>query len=544
MNDKINQPIVESLDDTKLFTSNRQKNPPYVRPAKPEADDDLRANDRNLYSTSSENGSGPQTDQSVDARGAPPAKSYPSRKTPKLAAELEKDFGTSGQQSGSGVQINEEAEIGDQNQDDQEEGFEELNEDPEPDPAAFYGVTGSLTRAIEPHTEADPMAIQSQLLIASGCAIGHSPYFRVGTTKHFTNLDACLVGRTSKGRKGSALDFVVAVMIEADCPWATGCMASGLSSGEGLIYAVRDRLIKKEQVKKNGKYTGEIQECIADFGVDDKRLFVAETEFSRPLKAMSRENNILSEIIRCSWDHGNLRSIVRNDPYTATGAHISIVGHITHQELYKGLAECSFFNGFANRFLWLCVKRSKILPHGGEFDLGEVAKEIAELKSIIEWARGVEEMERDGEANKLWESVYEELSAEIPGKFGAAIGRGEGQVLRLSMNYALLDKSRIIRVDHLEAALALWKYCVDSARHLFLSRPDNTHAKKILAALQRNPKGLTRNQIRVEILKGNLSKAKTDEAFNYLRRVQLANCVPETTEGRSTERWFALLKSR
>jgi hypothetical protein len=460
-------------------------------------------------------------------------------KKPKFAAELENDYGTSGQQSGSEVQISGEAEVSDQNEDGQEEGFEELNEDPEPDPEAFYGVTGRLTRAIEPHTEADPMAIQTQLLSASGCAIGHSPYFCVGPTKHFTNLHACLVGRTSKGRKGSSLDFVVVVMKEADRPWVGTCMTSGLSSGEGLIYAVRDPLRKKEQVKKNGKYTGEIQEFIADFGVDDKRLFVTETEFSRSLKAMSRENNILSEIIRCSWDHGTLRLMVKNNPYTATDAHIAIVGHITREELYKGLAECSFFNGFANRFLWLCVKRSKILPYGGEFVLGEVSKEINELKAAIEWARAVEEMERDAEAIKLWGSVYEELSAEIPGKFGAAIGRCEGQVLRLSMNYALLDQSRTIRAAHLKAALALWKYCVDSARHLFLSRPDNAHAGKILAALRRNPKGMTRTEINVEIFQRHLSKTRIDEAFNYLRRVKLADCVTETTDGRSPERWFA-----
>jgi hypothetical protein len=423
-----------------------------------------------------------------------------------------------------------------------DEDFEDLNEYPEADSAVFHGVTGKLTRAIGPHTEADPMAIQAQLLIASGCAIGHGPYFHVGATKHYTNLDACLVGRTSKGRKGSALDFVVLVMNEVDCPWVGTCMTSGLSSGEGLIHAVRDQLTKKEQVKKNGKYTGEIQEHVADFGVDDKRLFVTEAEFSRPLKAMSRENNILSEVIRSSWDHGNLRSMVKNNPYKATGAHVAIVGHITREELRASLVECSFFNGFANRILWLCVQRSKVLPFGGEFALGDVITEINELRAAIEWARGVEEMERDDEANKLWESVYADLSADVPGRFGAAIGRGEGQVLRISMIYALLDKSRIIEAAHLKAALALWKYCVDSARHLFLSRLDNPHAAKIFSALRQKPEGMTRNKIRVEALKGNLSKEKTDEAFNYLRRLELAYSVTEATDGRSTERWFATQK--
>jgi hypothetical protein len=319
-------------------------------------------------------------------------------------------------------------------------------------------------------------------------------------------------------------------------------MASGLSSGEGLIYAVRDRLIKKEQVKKNGKYTGEIQEHIAEFGVEDKRLFVTETEFSRSLKVMSREGNILSEIIRSAWDHGNLRLMVKNNPYQATGTHICIVGHITREELNKGLMECSFFNGFANRFLWLCVQRSKVLPFGGEFELANVMGKIKELTSAIEWAREVEKMERDDEANKLWESIYEELTAEIPGRFGAAIGRAEGQVLRISMIYALLDKSRIIKLVHLQAALAFWKYCVDSARYLFLATLDNPHAAKIFAALRNKPEGMTRSEIRVKIFQKHLSKTKTDEAFNYLRRLEFAHSVTETTPGRSTERWFATPK--
>ncbi len=83
-----------------------------------------------------------------------------------------------------------------------------LNEYPIAHPDAFYGITGRIARIIEPETEADPMAILIQLLIAEGCAIGHEPFFRVGATRHHLNLFACLVGRTSKGRKGSALDLL------------------------------------------------------------------------------------------------------------------------------------------------------------------------------------------------------------------------------------------------------------------------------------------------------------------------------------------------
>src|SRR5258706_15687060 len=84
---------------------------------------------------------------------------------------------------------------------------------------AFYGIAGDIAQRIAPETEADPIAILVQLLAAAGCAIGHGPHFMVGATKHFVNLHCCLVGRTSKGRKGTALDCVTWIMKETDPLW-------------------------------------------------------------------------------------------------------------------------------------------------------------------------------------------------------------------------------------------------------------------------------------------------------------------------------------
>lgn len=420
----------------------------------------------------------------------------------------------------------------------------ELQEYPEVPMGAFHGITGQIVKRIAPETEADPIAILVQLLIAAGCAIGHRPHFMVGATKHFVNLCCCLVGRTSKGRKGTALDWVTRIMGETDFPWAKGCITSGLSSGEGLIYAVRDPLKKKEQVRKNGKYTDEVQEVTADFGVEDKRLLVIESEFSRSFKVMNRETNILSEIIRCSWDHGNLRSLVKTNPYSASDAHISILGHITREELRKSLSDdCSFFNGFANRFLWVCVQRSQLLPFGGSLDLEDLRPELDSFREAICLACGVEEVKRDEEGNEFWESIYPELSAEIPGKFGAAIGRAEGQVIRLAMLFALLDKSKWIRAVHLSVAQALWKYCVDSARHLFLSQLDDPNAQKVLLALRTNPGGMTRAEISSQVFQHHLSKSKIDEALAYLRGLNLADFASIETLGRPTERWFSIVKT-
>lgn len=48
-----------------------------------------------------------------------------------------------------------------------------------------------------------------------------------------------------------------------------------------------------------------------------------------------------------------------------------------------------------------------------------------------------------------------------------ATGRAHAETLRLSLLYALLNGSDVIRVEHLRAALSLWRYCEASARRIF-----------------------------------------------------------------------------
>ena len=65
-----------------------------------------------------------------------------------------------------------------------------------------------------------------------------------------------------------------------------------------------------------------------------------------------------------AWDSGDLGTLTKNSSTRATGAHISLIGHITADELRRYLTQTEQANGFGNRHLWFCVKRSKELPHG------------------------------------------------------------------------------------------------------------------------------------------------------------------------------------
>src|SRR5437763_14431983 len=89
------------------------------------------------------------------------------------------------------------------------------------------------------------------------------------------------------------------------------------------------------------------------------------------------------------------------------------------------------------------------------------------LRGARDFALGVHEMKRDAQARSLWYQVYEKLSDGKPGLLGAVTSRAEAQVMRLACLYALLDCSTVISRKHLEAALALWQYCENSARFIF-----------------------------------------------------------------------------
>ena len=218
-------------------------------------------------------------------------------------------------------------------------------------------------------------------------------------------------------------------------PWVSTCVVSGGSSGEGIIHAIRD--------------PGQGSE---DEGVDDKRLLVQESEFAKILKNIERQGNTLSAVLRDAWDGNILRILTRANPIKATHPHVSVVGHITADELCRLLDATESVNGFANRFLFALAKRSKYLPEGGgDYDLVQIGKRLG---AAVSFACEVGEIHRDEEARARWRKIYPTLSDGFPGLAGAICGRAEAQVLRLSLVYALMDQSYVVRIEHLEAALA------------------------------------------------------------------------------------------
>jgi len=312
---------------------------------------------------------------------------------------------------------------------------------------------------------------------------------------------------------------------------------SGLSSGEGLIWSVRDQLEKQQPVKENGRVV-EYQTVVEDPGVSDKRLLALEPELASVLRVMGRDGSTLSTHIRQAWDTGDLRVLTKTSPAVSTGAHISIVGHVTQGELLRYLNSTEAANGFANRFLWVCCKRSKQLPEGGKIHQVDFGPFVQRMSYVAELARSAGRIDRDEQAREIWSKVYGELSEGKPGLFGSVTGRAEAQVLRLSLLYALLDGAAVVRAEHLMAALAVWEYAEASAKYIFGDALGNPVADQILTQLRAEPEGLTRTQIR-DLFARHCKGPEIDAALRALLQTGMARCQYEQTDGRPVERWYA-----
>jgi hypothetical protein len=162
------------------------------------------------------------------------------------------------------------------------------------------------------------------------------------------------------------------------------------------------------------------------------------------------------------------------------------------------------------------------------------------LRQVVDWARSDRVITRDADARALWADVYPELSEGEAGLLGAILARAEAHVLRLSVLYAVLDRSPVVRPVHLQAALAVWDYAATSARRIFGGLIGLSVADTILAALRkRGP--MTRDQIR-ELFQRNKASAEIEVALRLLLdrgQVKRSARAAEGGKGRPAEVWEA-----
>jgi hypothetical protein len=417
-----------------------------------------------------------------------------------------------------------------------EPSLPELPAEPDwPEPIAreaYRGLLGEIIDATIPTTEADRNAVLLQHLVFFGNAIGISdttPWCWGGKVVHRTNLSVLIAGKSAYARKGTSTAEVRFFYNRVDPFWCKDHIRSGLSSGEGLIWAVRDEL---SHLDDQGNVV------IDHEASQTKNILVIESEFSRVLKMLQRQGNALDDVIKQAWDSDLLETMVKNKPVRATGHLVSLIAHDTFASLSANLPLVSTQDGFANRIAMACAQREKMLPVPLQIDANAVTDFVTRLRQAIEAARFVGEMTKTTDGQTVWGDLYHLLGEEKPGLYGAAVSRGDVQVLRMAMLYALLDQRREIGREHLLAAYAVWRYCAASVFFLFGERQTNPTAEKVLDELrQAGPRGATRTDLHTAFNR-HITKGALVAALAQLARDGLVKRELRVTGGRPAEVWF------
>lgn len=411
----------------------------------------------------------------------------------------------------------------------------EIKDFPELPEAAMYGLAGEFARFATEESEADPAAVLMTFLTFACTAFGDACFAKVGTTKHPPRLYTCITGRSGKSRKGTSLDPVLLFFDELykQNPMLEKfrTVFGGLASGEGAISAMRDA--DKEPDKK---------EEDKDFEppLINKRILSIESEMGKLLKVSNKDGNTLSPVLRSLWDHGRAATLTRNNPIESNGAHINILGHITYKELKSLLCQSDIFNGFSNRFLWVCARRKRLIPIPGDLDQVRLNGFIRRFAVSLETAmfrptKGTNIFRFDEAAKAKWISEYGNLSSPVQEDISPIVDRAEPQTLRLALLLALIDGSDVIGLPHLDAALSIWSYCLKSVEYIFGRTGYDPATEKILSLLHAGPKTQT------EINRHLGGHKSADELRDILSPLQDAGTINsyklKREKGASTTYW-------
>ncbi len=409
---------------------------------------------------------------------------------------------------------------------------------PELLPEATPGLIGEIVELATCNTEIDPVAVLVSLLVRFGATLGPDVHVPVGEQLQPPRLFAVKVGATSRARKGTSeapirqLFDTADESLSIDPDWEPLRVVGGpLSSGEGVVYEVRD------PPESDGDDGDKKASC--DSGVLDKRLLLIDPEFGGALRVLQREGNSLSAILRMAYDDGDIAPITKNNRIKATGAHICIVGHITQEELRTYLKKTEIWNGFANRILWVCVRRQGLVPIPSPMpkdDLKRVAKKLAKA---IRFGRRQHEVNFSPSAKDAWVTAYAELTKDCSGIVGAVTSRMEAHARRLMLIYTLLDESLATESKHVNAALTFCDYCRESARHIFGDIEPISDDEKILEALRN--KAMTKTEIS-RLFNGHRSSPHLSDVLNRLLSQGLIEETKKKGDGPPTT-IYRILKS-
>jgi putative DNA primase/helicase len=351
-------------------------------------------------------------------------------------------------------------------------------------------------------SEAHPVAVAANVVSYFSGRIGRALFQYIGDSVIHCRPFPLVVGKSGKARKGTSEATVRRVFRRADAiiskrrgiEECLRCHTGGLSTGEGIAWAIRDP-VEPDEKGKGG-----------DPGVTDKRILVVESEFDNILSQLRRDNNTLSATIRNLFDGRDLEPLTKTSPTRASQPHVCILGHITGHELREKASAIDVANGLLNRFMMLYVYRPKLVPlpcPTPEAEIEVLAQRVANaIMAVTEGNLHDEnryEVYFSDAARDLWVEQYIIITRDRDGKAGSLLARSEVYARMLAMIFAAMDGRLLIEPSDLDAALSWVEYWNASVTYVFSCRDDegglHPFVAEVLDAITGNP-GITLTDLR------------------------------------------------
>lgn len=382
-------------------------------------------------------------------------------------------------------------------------------------PDMFYGLVGEVARIASNGTEVNPVSAAMVFLSFLGANVGRDTYLLINNTYHHPRLFTLHIGRSSRGGKGDSQQLTHRIrqkIEELEPDLLAKVHTGGLSTGEGLAAMLHDGY-------------GETPP------IHDKRLWVVEGELANVLNKMRREGNSLSTTLREVWDGSDIKPAIKTKPMGVTNPHIGIHVCITPTELTSKLGKGEMDNGFANRFLMAFAENIGCVPFPTPTAQYVIDNMAIHIIDIVKYSLGNypdncnnREMNLSDGAKVFYEKIYRYFKQPLDNELVAGLlARRAPYTVRLSMLFALCDKSIIIEEKHLKAAFAWVEYGTHTVRFVFHSERQTEkatqtvkNANKILEYLNHKLNGCSSSEITTHCFKGNLEATKIKEALHFL----------------------------
>ncbi|MGW4446434.1 DUF3987 domain-containing protein [Streptomyces sp. NPDC004682] len=331
-----------------------------------------------------------------------------------------------------------------------------------------------------------------------------------------------LVGRSSIGCKGTALEAADHILYGALADFLAVRRRDGISSGPSLINVLH------EQYEKS---------LTAEDGPDG-RIMVIEEEWQNQLRRTTRCPTY-SGVFRTVWDGKRVSNTTKGkkagerEEQSVEAPLMGFHSHIQPGAWAKYISATEALGGSYNRILPVLVQMSKVLPSPEEGEERPIYRYEPgrALKLAYDWARKEKRvMSLGSAARRRYDEIrmqYLEETAKLPEVLASFIERSAEQVWRVAAVLTAANRKTVIPVDAVEAAYAFVNYSIHSVTQLFnetvtsTSRTVTPLDELIRRALNRTGGEATRSQLYRSLGSGRYTAEEIEQEAEAMPDVEI-----------------------